>query len=182
MLLALLADGDAAARRVCADHLRQWSYEIDETDDGRDALAKAIARNPSLIVTAAQLPGVSGIELCRLLRTDAVTTATLAPGDSAYVATGDVVDSYGNFNGTRSATVTWPSGQYQTGIRCPHQICREIHQGRTFSSQSRQTRAKRSGVKRTRPSRIAATAGAASSSIATHHCGMTSGSIRDLQR
>jgi DNA-binding response OmpR family regulator/uncharacterized protein YbaR (Trm112 family) len=76
VLLALLADRDAAARRVCADHLLQCSYEIDETDDGRDALAKAIARNPSLIVTAAQLPGVSGIELCRLLRSDALTTTT----------------------------------------------------------------------------------------------------------
>ena len=74
------------------------------------------------------------------------------------------------------------ASQYQTGMRCPHQSCREMHHGRTFSSQSRQTRAKRSGVKRTRPSRIAATAGAANSSIATHHCGTTSGSIRDLQR
>ena len=59
--------------------------------------------------------------------------------------------------GAVSATVMWPSGQYQTGIRCPHQIWREMHHGRTFSSQSRQTREKRSGVKRTRPSLTAAT-------------------------
>ena len=84
--------------------------------------------------------------------------------------------------GAVSATVMWPSGQYQTGIRCPHQIWREMHHGRTFSSQSRQTREKRSGVKRTRPSLTAAIAGAASSSIAHHHWSMISGSTRVWQR
>ena len=39
--------------------------------------------------------------------------------------------------GSVSATVTWPSGQYQTGIRWPHQIWREMHQSRMFSIQSR---------------------------------------------
>ncbi len=29
-------------------------------------------------------------------------------------------------------TFTWPSGQYQAGISCPHQSWREMHQSRMF--------------------------------------------------
>ena len=40
-------------------------------------------------------------------------------------------------SGADSATVRWPSGQYQTGIRWPHQSWRDTHQGRIDSIQSR---------------------------------------------
>src|SRR5262245_5208216 len=76
MALALVVDRDAGARLSYATPLRGQAYEIDEADDGRDALAKALAFNPALIVTGARLPGISGIELCRLLRRDAVTGGT----------------------------------------------------------------------------------------------------------
>ena len=38
--------------------------------------------------------------------------------------------------GLVSATVTCPSGQYQTGSWWPHQICREMFQSGAFSSES----------------------------------------------
>ena len=37
--------------------------------------------------------------------------------------------------GSSSATVSCPSGQYHTGIWCPHQSCREMHHGRMLSIQ-----------------------------------------------
>ncbi len=37
--------------------------------------------------------------------------------------------------GSSSSTVSWPSGQYQTGIWCPHQSWRETHHGRMWSIQ-----------------------------------------------
>jgi CheY-like chemotaxis protein len=72
-ILALLADRDADSRQMYAEYLRQLTYEIDEADDGREALAKAISRRPSVIVTESRLPGMSGFELCRLLRSDPST-------------------------------------------------------------------------------------------------------------
>ena len=39
-------------------------------------------------------------------------------------------------SGAVSAQVTCPSGQYQIGIWCPHQIWREMHQSGAFSSES----------------------------------------------
>jgi CheY-like chemotaxis protein len=72
--LALLADRDPDTRLLNAEYLRQFSYEIDEAEDGREALAKAISRPPSVIVTASRLPGISGFELCSLLRKDPSTS------------------------------------------------------------------------------------------------------------
>ena len=71
--LILLVDRDANARQTCAAHLRRVMYKIDEADDGREALAKAISHRPSVIVTTGRLAGISGFELCRLLRNDPLT-------------------------------------------------------------------------------------------------------------
>ena len=71
---ALLVDRDADTRHMYAEFLRQSACEIDEAEDGREALAKAIARHPDVIVTETRLSGISGIDLCRLLRTDPATS------------------------------------------------------------------------------------------------------------
>jgi CheY-like chemotaxis protein len=69
----LLADRDADTRSMYAEFLRRMSYEIDEAEDGREALAKAISTRPDVIVTETRLAGLNGMELCRLLRTDVAT-------------------------------------------------------------------------------------------------------------
>ncbi len=47
-----------------------------------------------------------------------------------------VLPQWGQRSGSRRATVILPhSWQYQAGIRCPHQIWREMHQSRMFSIQ-----------------------------------------------
>ncbi len=74
------------------------------------------------------------------------------------------------------------SSQYQTGIRCPHQSCREIHQSRMFSIQLAYSSPRRSGMKRSRPSRYAASAGSASGFIWTNHWSDSRGSITVSQR
>jgi len=47
--------------------------DVVEASDGRDALAKALGRPPSLIVTEAILPFIDGYALCALLRHDSIT-------------------------------------------------------------------------------------------------------------
>lgn len=72
-LTALLVDRDADTRHMYAEFLRQSACEIDEAEDGREALAKAIARRPDVIVTETRLAGIDGFDLCRLLRDDPTT-------------------------------------------------------------------------------------------------------------
>jgi two-component system cell cycle response regulator DivK len=72
-ILALLVDRDADTRRMYAEYLRLALCEIEEAADGREALAKAISRRPDVIVTETRLPGMSGFDLCGLLRHDTTT-------------------------------------------------------------------------------------------------------------
>jgi two-component system chemotaxis response regulator CheY len=51
-------------------------FDVDEARDGREALVKAITARPSIIVTDARLPGIDGLDLCRLLRADMATRTT----------------------------------------------------------------------------------------------------------
>ena len=58
-----------------AEFLTQSSWIVEEAEDGREALAKAITQRPDIIVTETRLPGISGFDLCSLLRSDATTRA-----------------------------------------------------------------------------------------------------------
>ena len=71
--LALLVDRDADTRRMYAEYLKRSFCIIEEADDGRAALAKAISGRPDIIVTETRLPGINGFDLCSLLRQDVAT-------------------------------------------------------------------------------------------------------------
>ncbi len=71
-----------------AEFLKQAACDIDEAEDGREALAKALTRHPDVIVTETRLAGMSGFDLCRLLRNDPEMHAT-----PIVVVTADAFDS-----------------------------------------------------------------------------------------
>jgi two-component system cell cycle response regulator DivK len=71
--LALLADGNDDSRLMYAEYLRLSAYRVEECDDGRNALAKAIMLRPSVVVADTRLPGINGYQLCQLLRADVAT-------------------------------------------------------------------------------------------------------------
>jgi CheY-like chemotaxis protein len=95
--LILLVDRDAAGRLMYAEHLRRLTYEIDEAEDGREALAKAISRRPTVIVTATRLAGINGFELCRLLRNDPLTRAIpiIVVTDNMFVSDAKLAEAAG---------------------------------------------------------------------------------------
>ncbi len=72
-LVALIADRDAETRRMYAEFLALSDCRIEQAEDGRDALAKVFSRQPDVVVTETQLPGINGFELCALLRQDTAT-------------------------------------------------------------------------------------------------------------
>jgi CheY-like chemotaxis protein len=84
---ALLVDRDAETRKIYAAYLKLSFCLIEEAEDGREALAKAISYLPDVIVTETRLPGINGFDLCSLLRQDASTSAI-----PIVVVTADAVD------------------------------------------------------------------------------------------
>jgi len=71
--VALLVDRDRDTRQMYAEFLKRSAFDIDEAEDGREALAKAISRVPDVIVTETRLAGINGFDLCHLLRSDSAT-------------------------------------------------------------------------------------------------------------
>lgn len=71
----LIADADADTRSLYRRTLHAAGCDVLEAADGRDALAKALSRTPSLVVTEALLPFIDGYALCALLRHDSATRA-----------------------------------------------------------------------------------------------------------
>jgi len=73
--MVLLVDQDDDNRAMYGQYMKAANWIVEEAADGRDALAKALALRPELIVTEIRLPGIDGFELCKLLRTDFATRA-----------------------------------------------------------------------------------------------------------
>ena len=68
----LLAEDHVDTRTFYAELFRT-SFDVIETGRGDQALELARAQMPTLIVTDLSLPGITGIELARALKSDAAT-------------------------------------------------------------------------------------------------------------
>lgn len=71
--LALLADAYRDVRDLYATALDGMVGRFAYADDGREALVKALADPPSVLITDTHLPFIDGYELCTLLRRDVAT-------------------------------------------------------------------------------------------------------------
>src|SRR5436190_22922371 len=66
----LIADGDAEVRAQYRAAFSQAAEAIHESEDGAEALGKAICHLPDLLVAETRLRRIDGLSLCRLLRDD----------------------------------------------------------------------------------------------------------------
>jgi DNA-binding response OmpR family regulator len=63
----LIADADTDTRALYHEAFRV-GWDCVEASDGRDALAKALTRTPTLVITELYLPELDGFALCEILR------------------------------------------------------------------------------------------------------------------
>jgi DNA-binding response OmpR family regulator len=103
--VVLVADDDADIRDLVAFKLEQAGFEVISVEDGQTALAKAQERRPTLAVLDVSMPGLSGIEVCRLLRADPATAGILIIMLTARVQEQDVE---GGFSAGADDYVTKP--------------------------------------------------------------------------
>jgi DNA-binding response OmpR family regulator len=64
----LVVDDDSTVREVVSRYLVREGYRVEESSDGADALRRALADPPELVVLDLMLPSLDGLEVCRQLR------------------------------------------------------------------------------------------------------------------
>jgi diguanylate cyclase (GGDEF)-like protein len=69
----LVVDADPALRHSVRQSLLRGGFDVLEAPDGRDGLAKAMTESPSTVLLELVLPGMSGLEVCRRLKSGVAT-------------------------------------------------------------------------------------------------------------
>jgi DNA-binding response OmpR family regulator len=73
MTLVLVADDDPVIREMIVYKLRGEGCDVVAAEDGTAALAEARERAPDIAVLDVHMPGMSGFDVCRTLRTEQTT-------------------------------------------------------------------------------------------------------------
>jgi DNA-binding response OmpR family regulator len=77
MTSVLVAEDDADVRDLVVFKLEQSGYEVHAVEDGPEALAAAKQHLPDVAVLDISMPGMSGLDVCRMLRADPATARML---------------------------------------------------------------------------------------------------------
>lgn len=72
MALILVVDDEAAVRSLLRDTLELDGYDVIEAADGPEALAKYTAEKPDGLILDIMMPRMSGIDVLREIRADAL--------------------------------------------------------------------------------------------------------------
>ena len=70
----LVVEDERDIRDLLRFHLEQEGYTVREAESGEDALKRAEAERPALVLLDLMLPGADGLEVCRRLRAGAGAT------------------------------------------------------------------------------------------------------------
>jgi two-component system phosphate regulon response regulator PhoB len=71
----LVADDEPDVLNLVAAHLASAGYKVLRASDGAEALAKAREHLPSVVVLDIMMPEMSGLEVCKALKSDSRTTS-----------------------------------------------------------------------------------------------------------
>lgn len=73
MKTVLVVDDLKAQLSLISGYLEQEGFLVMTAENGNDALAKASAQTPDLVITDLVMPEMSGLEFCRKLKKDPAT-------------------------------------------------------------------------------------------------------------
>jgi two-component system cell cycle response regulator DivK len=85
----LVVEDNELNLKLFCDLLRAHDYETEPVRDGREAVERARAFAPDLVIMDIQLPHVSGLELIEQLKADESLKAIPIMAVTAYAAKGD---------------------------------------------------------------------------------------------
>lgn len=83
--LILVVDDEERIRRLLKMYLERENYEVEEAENGEEALNLALAKEYDVIVLDLMLPGIDGIQVCEELRKKRATPVIMltAKGEEA---------------------------------------------------------------------------------------------------
>jgi putative two-component system response regulator len=99
-LRLLLVDDDQGLRNLLRTTFEVFDIEVDEADSGYAALERIAARRPDVIVLDVKMPGMTGLEVCKAIKTNPETAGigvvllTGSEGGSAEAAEACGADSF----------------------------------------------------------------------------------------
>jgi two-component system OmpR family response regulator len=99
----LIVEDDPDLRRILESGLEEEGFDVTATRNGRDALARARAKPPQLLVVDIGLPDSDGRDVCQALRAEGIRAPVLF-----LTALGGVVDRLSGFNAGGDDYVTKP--------------------------------------------------------------------------
>jgi two-component system, cell cycle response regulator len=73
VLRVLVVDDSSSIRTLLGQRLRAHGHDVEEAADAETAFERAAANPPDVVVTDLVMTGLSGVQLCRLLRNDPAT-------------------------------------------------------------------------------------------------------------
>ncbi|HZG13818.1 MAG TPA: response regulator, partial [Candidatus Bathyarchaeia archaeon] len=73
MARILVVDDEERIRRLLKMYLERENYQIDEAEDGEQALELALKEDYNIILLDLMLPGMDGIEVCQRIREQKAT-------------------------------------------------------------------------------------------------------------
>ncbi len=85
----LYVEDNELNRRIVRDLLKRTSYRLLEAPDGETSLDIVRRERPDLILMDIQLPRLSGIEVTRTLRSEAITANTPIIAITSFALSGD---------------------------------------------------------------------------------------------
>lgn len=71
----LIVDDERNIRELIKFNVEKSGYTVLETDNGQTAVAVAKAKKPDLVVLDLMLPGIDGLEVCRIIKNSPETAA-----------------------------------------------------------------------------------------------------------
>jgi putative two-component system response regulator len=99
-LRLLLVDDDQGLRALLRTTFEVFDIEVDEAESGEAALERIAARRPDVIVLDVKMPGMSGLEVCKAIKSNertadiGVVLLTGSEGGSAEAAEAVGADSF----------------------------------------------------------------------------------------
>ena len=69
----LVVDDTPANVKLLGDLLASKGYQVSTAANGEEALAKVAAEKPDLVLLDVMMPGLSGYDVCRRIRSDPAT-------------------------------------------------------------------------------------------------------------
>jgi two-component system cell cycle response regulator DivK len=86
--ILVVEDNELNLKLFC-DLLRVHGFEAEPVRDGREAIERALAFEPDLVVMDIQMPHISGLELMEQFKADAALAKVPILAVTAYAARGD---------------------------------------------------------------------------------------------